>query len=110
LAAQYVKDRFANDSETIIAIRVDLTNIEDDNDRIVGVIFHNAPLGTLLSERRDVLKTIASRQPLVPWDAFLEDGRPYTLNWEMVMTGYGNVYMVDAIWDSEWRERAIDNQ
>jgi hypothetical protein len=47
---------------------------------------------------------------LVPWDAFLEDGRPYTLNWEMVMTGYGNVYMVDAIWDSEWRERAIDNQ
>ena len=30
----------------------------------------------------------------------MEDGRPYTLNWEMVMAGYGNVDMRDNQFDA----------
>lgn len=108
-AYTYVANRFTNQSERVVAIRLDTNDLRDNTDssRLLGVIFHNAPYGTPASKRGEVLREIASRLPLVPWDAFLDDGRPYTLNWEMVMTGLGNVYMVDSTWDSNWRENAI---
>ncbi len=109
LAYNYLVNRFTLPSERRIAIRFDLAKPYDNNEyrRLVGVIFHNTPLGTPNVDRLDVLKAQAERTPTIPFDAFMDDGRPYTLNWEMVMTGYGNVDMRESLWDTSWRKDAI---
>jgi hypothetical protein len=108
-ALNYLKNRLANN--TRVVIRFDRQNLRDSTGtRYVGVIFHNVPVGTPDSERLKVLKDMATRQPLIPWDAFLDDGRPYTLNWEMIMTGYGNVEMRETLWDTSWRDAALTNR
>lgn len=110
LAYNYLVNRFSGGERTV-AIRFDKNNPIDNPEygRLVGVIFHNAPIGTANTERLKVLSEIAGRNPMVPWDSFLEDGRPYTLNWEMVMTGYGNVDMRESLWDTNWRDEAVYN-
>lgn len=106
LAYNYLVNRFKTGDRTV-AIRFNKRDFLDDYGRTVGVVFHNAPLGTQPSQKGQVLKEIAGRTPLLPWDAFLEDGRPYTLNWEMVMSGYGNVDMRESLWDTNWRDQAV---
>lgn len=108
LAYEYLRSRFANAKDRIVAMRIDKRNLTDHYGRILGVIFHNAPLGVDAVGREQVLKDYATRNPPIPFDAYLPDGRPYTLNWEMIMTGYGHVDMRESLWDTTWRNNALD--
>lgn len=108
LGTDYVKGKFARPENRNIVLRVDKTNLRDTGgNRILAAVFHNAPMGTLPSQRHEVLAAMARTQPLIPFDAFLPDGRPYTLNWELVMIGYGNVDMSDHYWDWPGRDEAL---
>lgn len=108
MAVDYLVNRFSRGINRYIAIRVDKFNQYDTYGRLIGVVFINAPLGTTDAKRLDTLKKIASRSPAVAFDAYLEDGRPYTLNWELVMTGYGNIDMRESLWNTGWRSDAIN--
>jgi intein/homing endonuclease len=74
------------------AIRINESRDTDDYGRTLGVIFHRCPQGTTPEDREATLMNYASQVPVVPWDSFMEDGRPYTLNWEMLMRGYASIY------------------
>lgn len=113
LARNYLKAKFTPISNRVIAIRVNADNKRDAYGRLIGVVFHNLPLTTQLNitptRRGDLLAEIASREPVVSWDSYLDDGRPYTLNWELVMGGFGNVYLPDAIFNSVDRQSQISD-
>lgn len=102
LATKYLQNRFADADNRTVALRL-TSDIQMTYDRVVAVVFDKVPLSTstISKEKKiEILKSFASREPQIPWDAYLDDGRPYTLNWELVMTGYGNVEMRDSIWDT----------
>jgi hypothetical protein len=63
--------------------------------RPIGVIFHNVPVGTPPEKRIETLMKIASQWPLIEWDSYMDDGRPYTFNWEMIMNGHSQTYAYD---------------
>lgn len=107
MAYQYLASKFANATSRTVAIRFDKRNMRT-YDRYVGVIFHNVPLSVPLSDRLNTLANYASQYPPIPFDDYLPDGRPYTLNWEMVMTGFGNVDMRESLWDTTWRNGSTD--
>lgn len=105
LATRYLQSKFSDPDNRIVAIRIDVRQ-EKSFDRFLGTVFHNLPvssLGTSLTKKKrgEILRDIALRDPVIPWDSYMEDGRPYTVNWEMVMTGYGNVDMRDSLWNSQ---------
>lgn len=119
LAYEYLVRRFSQSIDRYVVLRIDKNNQYDgyskknqygqivEPGRTIAIVFANAPLGTDDSKRLDTLAEIAGRNPAVPWDGYLEDGRPYTLNWELVMTGYGNVDMRESLWNTGWRNDAI---
>lgn len=45
----------------------------------------------------DILNTKASEWPYVSWDEYYEDGSPATLNWELVVNNFAQVYTVDLL-------------
>lgn len=108
IAYDYLVARFSIEANRNIAIRISKRDAVDKYGRTLGTVFHNVPLGTPASERLEVLKRYAQTSPPIPMDAYLEDGRPYTLNWEMVMTGYGSIDMRESLWDTSWRRNALD--
>jgi hypothetical protein len=112
LAQEYLRTRFfyggATDIDRLIAVRVSKSRPKDKYGRFIGLVFHNAPTNVAYSDKGNVLLSQAKSFPPIRFDAYMEDGRPYTLNWEMVMTGYGNVYMQESIFDTTWRNDAID--
>lgn len=63
--------------------------------RPIGVIFHNVPLGTPAEKRVEVLMKQASQWPMIEWDSYMDDGRPYTFNWEMIMHGHSQTNAYD---------------
>lgn len=74
----------------VVAIR--LNKYEDKTyGRSLGTIFHNAPTGVAPEDVPGVLLRLASKWPLIPWDAYMDDGRPYTANWSIISAGYANV-------------------
>ena len=100
LATRYLQAKFTNPDNRIIAIRLP-PGKQMTYDRMLGVVFDKVPSSSssISREKRiEILKSFAAREPVIPWDSYMEDGRPYTLNWEMVMTGYGNVDMRDSLW------------
>ena len=107
LAYQYLVNKFANVQSRTVAIRIDKRNPRS-YDRYIGTIFHNIPFATPLSERLSTLQNYAAQYPPISFDDYLPDGRPYTLNWEMVMTGYGNVDMRESLWETTWRNNATN--
>jgi hypothetical protein len=109
LATEYLINKYSGDNQfNQVAIRVRTDEIFDSYDRVIGTIFHNAPIGLGASDRIDFLKDSAMNNPPLPVHSYLDDGRPRTLNWEMVMTGYGNVDMRDSLWDQPWHTNAND--
>jgi hypothetical protein len=81
--------------DPIFALRIDnsSTTMRDNYGRVLGVIFHTVPEGTPNAERARVLYDQASQWPINPWDSYHLDGRPYTLNWELVTRGLADVYL-----------------
>jgi endonuclease YncB( thermonuclease family) len=61
--------------------------------RTVAVVFHNGNYEVSSSateretQRQTSLLRDATAWPLITWDSFMPDGRPYTANWELVITG-----------------------
>ena len=110
LAYEYLVSKFSITNNQTFVIRIDKANPQDstNSQRYLGVVFYNAPIGTEPSKRMEVLEDIAKSNPPIAWDQFMEDGRPYTLNWELVMSGYGNVYMLDSLFDTENRMHQIE--
>ncbi len=110
MAYEYLYNRFKNatSSEKIVAIRVRKTEPKDTYGRTIGIIFHNVRNGVIGTDRVKALESYASRNPPLPLQSYMEDGKPYTLNWELVMAGYGNVDMRDSLWDNDWSERAVE--
>jgi hypothetical protein len=109
LATRYLQVKFTDPDNRIIAVRLDVRGSQS-YDRTVGVVFDKLPPGTssgiTKQKRGEILKSIAQREPVIPWDAYMEDGRPYTLNWEIIMAGYGNVDMRDTMF-RQYRDGAI---
>jgi endonuclease YncB( thermonuclease family) len=108
LAYQYLNNKYLdNNNNNVIAIRIKRSEREDDYERIIGTIFHNVPTSTPPSSRSRVLKSYASANPPIPMHGYLDDGRPHTLNWELVMAGYANVDMRESLWETDWRDDAL---
>lgn len=109
LATEYMIRRFTNLVDRFVVLRVDKRTAfrYDRYGRLIAAIFHNVPIGTGAFDRMTILEQYASRTPAIPFDAYLNDGRPYTLNWEMVMTGYGNIDLRETLWNTSWRDGAI---
>lgn len=109
MAYEYLYTKFSNvqDYERIVAVRVRKSEPKDDYGRTIGIVFHNVPNGTSPSNRRHVLADYAKQNPPLPLQAYLDNGLPHTLNWELVMVGYGNVDMRDSLWDNNWTDDAL---
>lgn len=82
--------------------------------RTAAVVFHNVPDGidqsaivdsgavdaqgnaypsTVVTQRDKFLFDEASKWPLVEWDSYLEDGKPATINWEVISAGLASVML-----------------
>lgn len=84
----------------VVALRP-AREFKDDYDRQLVVIFHNVPEGTPDENREAVLERQAKEWPLISWDSYMDDGRPYTFNWELVMAGQSQVDMYTVgRWDT----------
>lgn len=107
MGKDYLKIKFATPESKYIAIRISKKSNEiyDKFNRILGVIFANSTSNST-EGRLQQLYSFASKNPVIPLDSYMSDGRPYTLNWEMVMMGLANVYMNDIIWDSDYKRNA----
>jgi endonuclease YncB( thermonuclease family) len=90
-----ITDQVSQGFEPIVAIRESTGSgtpgaptSEDKYGRTLAVIFHNAPGQPQDNDdRNNLLLKAATAWPLTQWDSFLADGRPYTMNWELVMAG-----------------------
>jgi endonuclease YncB( thermonuclease family) len=109
LAYQYVNNKYSYEysPNNVVAIRI-RKDEKLSRDRIVGTIFHNVPIETPPSSRGTVLTSYASADPPIPFAGYLNDGRPHTLNWELVMAGYGNIDMRESLWETSWRDDAVE--
>lgn len=87
-----------------VAVRNNRDRPQDDFGRSLSVVFHTVPFGTPDENVDAVLMGNAGRVrtgvdgvwgpagiPGAPWDGYLDDGQPYTINWHMIMAGYGDV-------------------
>lgn len=87
-----------------VAVRNNRDRPQDDFGRSLSVVFHTVPFGTPDENVDAVLMRNAGRVrtgvdgvwgpagiPGAPWDGYLDDGQPYTINWHMIMAGYGDV-------------------
>jgi len=97
-ATEYIRQKLFTEPadggySPVVAIRLDNSSTKDKYDRYLGVIFNSVPAGTPDSERAAKLYELASAWPINAWDSYFPDGRPYTLNWDLVLKGYANVYL-----------------
>lgn len=96
LIQEYLEDILINKPVSegripVVAIRLNRNSLTDVYGRTLGTVFHNAPATTPTEEIPEALKNLASKWPLIPWDAYLDDGRPYTANWSLISTGLAHV-------------------
>jgi endonuclease YncB( thermonuclease family) len=77
-----------------VAIRFSKKEPTDLYDRILGYVFYYDPeeLENNVSHE-DVVMSAAGGDAFVSWDAYRDSGKPYTLNWELVVNGHANVYL-----------------
>jgi len=104
LATAYLKKILIDDPkaagyEPTVALRYNRYNKYDSTDsaRLLAVVFHNVPQGTPPGDRDTVLRGLAEKHPLIAWDSYMEDSRPYTANWAMVMSGLATIYFKDLL-------------
>lgn len=78
--------------EPIVAIRQDKTATQDAYKRQLGVVFSNISATSVDStQRAKTLQDFAKEIPPIPWNGYLDNGQPYTINWEIIMAGYADV-------------------
>ena len=46
----------------------------------------------------------ASEWPVVSWDEYYEDGKPVTLNWELIVSGLAQVYMTGT----QYQQKSVE--
>ncbi len=78
----------AEGRQPVVAVRINTNEPVDFFGRTLGVVFHNPPLNTPNPEVPRVLQQLASKWPIISWDSYMADGRPYTLNWDAINSGY----------------------
>ncbi len=84
-------EEFPDDPQPEVAVRINPVEPTDRYGRTLGVIFYNTPPGTPDDQKTEVLRRYAANWPPKPWDSYMEDGRPYTLNWAVILSGYASV-------------------
>ena len=84
---QFIESRVLGRS---VALRV-VPHTRDDDGQINAYVFHNAPEGLSDEDRNEFLAAAAGGWPEVAWDSYMEDGQPYTLNWEVVAAGHARL-------------------
>jgi hypothetical protein len=72
----------------VVAVRLSQNNPVDFYGRTLGVVFHNPPLNAATPDIPKTLLRLATKWPIVQWDSYQSDGRPYTLNWEAINSGF----------------------
>lgn len=78
--------------EPIVAIRQDKANSQDAYKRQLGVVFSNVASTSIDSQQRAKnLEDYAKSIPPIPWNSYLDNGQPYTINWEIIMAGLADV-------------------
>lgn len=78
--------------EPIVAVRQDKANSQDTYKRQLGVVFSNVASTSIDSEQRAKnLQDYAKQIPPIPWNSYLDNGQPYTINWEVIMAGLADV-------------------
>jgi hypothetical protein len=87
---------------TVVVVRQLKSRPQEHWGRELAVVFHNAPDAPDVS-REEVLMAQAGRipdgnggwkpspVPAAAWDGYLDNGLPYTANWQMIMAGYADV-------------------
>lgn len=116
-AAAFLRKRLLDDPvaegyEPTVAIRVGAN--ATTYDRIAAVVFHNIPPNTPtsgvdpnpantqgLSYRDFALYQLATQWPMVEWDSYMEDGRPYTINWEIIAAGFAQTSLYGNNFDAD---------
>jgi hypothetical protein len=109
MGRDYLFRKFSTEQSRYIVLRASKKNGStfDKYGRILATIFSNTSADNMSTQSRiDQLYSFASKNPPISMDSYMSDGRPYTLNWEMVMAGLANVYLNDIIYDNDWRQKA----
>lgn len=78
-----------------VALRIDRLNRTDQFGRTLAYVFHRAPEGLTGDDRRDFILNAAARMPPISYDSYMQDGQPYTFDWEMIAAGHGKVFTND---------------
>lgn len=93
LATQWLMDhmnQYGTDNLDV-AVRVNPNERTDMFGRVLGTIFYRVPPNTKPEDIQSVLTRYAGSWPLIPWDSYMDDGIPYTLNWAIIASGYAAV-------------------
>lgn len=83
---------------TKFAFRTYDANQVDDfgRGRVLGHAFHSYPLTlTAPLDQQSFMLNQAYKIPLVPYDSFLADGQPVTFDYQLILAGFGEVYISD---------------
>jgi len=119
---QNVRKKFYQDSVMFInfeKIYASLNGMDDLLDHL-GETQDSDPLHSLSSDEirhfnvlmniliTDQLYEKASEWPVVSWDEYYEDGKPVTLNWELIVAGLAQVYMTGTQYQQKSVETAKD--
>lgn len=95
-ATEWVKEKMSSPPiNNMVAVRVVSPNSRDRYERSLGHVFWNAPEGFEREDRRRYLLEAAGKVPVKAWDSYTIDGKPHTLDWELVVRGFGRVYSND---------------
>jgi hypothetical protein len=72
-----------------------------DTDPLKNITFEYKKVFNILVSFRilEILNTKASEWPYISWDEYYDDGLPATLNWELVVNNYAQVYTIDLLRD-----------
>lgn len=106
LATEYLRSILIDEPQSQghppeVAIRINTAEGDgglDEYGRIIATIFHRVPIGVSVESRKKTLLSYAGgksagipRQPFISWDQYMEDGRPYTANWDLVTSGLADI-------------------
>lgn len=112
-AAAFLRKRLYADPVALghaptVAVRIGV-NAETYGRQAV-VVFHNVPAGTAAADRDEALLKVATQNPMVEWDSYDVDGRPYTINWELIASGLAQTALYGNNFDSDRGAIGIGDQ
>ena len=81
----------ANGHSPTVALRINPTSQVDQFGQIQATIFHNLSPSIPPAQREIVLREQALAWPRIQWDSYLPDGRPYSFNWDICLSGHADI-------------------